>query len=109
MSAATDSTLARLRPLPPRLRVAHLAALLRVERAASALSSPSPRERERAAGREDANEVSVRVGGITEGRPTLASAPLRPSRERASLASDRTASRGEGSTTPDRGPREGCR
>jgi hypothetical protein len=31
MSAAACSILARLRPLPPRLRIAHLAALLRRE------------------------------------------------------------------------------
>ena len=31
MRAGADSMLARLRPLPPRLRIAHLAALLRRE------------------------------------------------------------------------------
>jgi hypothetical protein len=45
MSEARDSTLARLRPLPMRLRIAHLAALLRHERAARAVSYPSPSER----------------------------------------------------------------
>ena len=45
MNAAPDSMIARLRPLPWRLRIAHLAALLRVARAANArersLSDPS--------------------------------------------------------------------
>jgi protein ImuB len=54
-----------------------------------ALSYPSPRERKRVVGREDANEMSVRVGGAREEPPTLASASLRPSLP--------TASRGEGS------------
>ena len=49
MSAEADPKLARLRRLPPRLRVTHLAALLRVERAVTTgerfLSYPSPAER----------------------------------------------------------------
>jgi hypothetical protein len=42
MTAGVDFMLARMRPLPARLRIAHLAALLRWERA---LSCPSPAER----------------------------------------------------------------
>lgn len=62
MSVAAEAMLARLKRLPPRLRIAHLAALLRHERRCS---YPSPRERERVVGREDANEMSVRVGGAS--------------------------------------------
>jgi hypothetical protein len=40
MSGEACSMLARLRRLPVRLRIAHLAALLRVERAAKARSCP---------------------------------------------------------------------
>jgi hypothetical protein len=39
-----DVVLARLRPLPLRLRIAHLAALLRHERRANVCACPSPRE-----------------------------------------------------------------
>jgi protein ImuB len=51
-------------------------------------SYPSSHERQRVVGREDANAMSVRVGGEREQPPTLASASLRPSLP--------TASRGEG-------------
>ena len=40
-----DLRLARLKRLPPRLRVAHLAALLRWERAANAAFVPPPSQR----------------------------------------------------------------
>jgi hypothetical protein len=48
MSRQGDVMLARLKRLPMRLRIAHLAALLRWERQenARALSNPSPREEE---------------------------------------------------------------
>lgn len=49
-----DSRLARLKRLPPRLRVAHLAALLRCGRlivCEGRLSYPSARERQRVVGR----------------------------------------------------------
>jgi hypothetical protein len=59
MSGEGDVMLARLKRLPVRLRIAHLAALLRHARA---LSYPSPRE---AAGREGRNEVKARVGGVS--------------------------------------------
>jgi hypothetical protein len=45
MNVVPDPVLARLRPLPLRLRIAHLAALLRVERAKAvslSYSYPSP-------------------------------------------------------------------
>jgi hypothetical protein len=74
---------ARLKRLPMKHRIAHLNALLRYE-----ASYPSPHERKRVVGREDANEMSVRVGGVRRRPPTLASASLRPSLP--------TASRGEG-------------
>ena len=45
MRPGADVVLPRLRPLPPRLRIAHLAALLRVARAANAGPYPSPAER----------------------------------------------------------------
>ena len=54
MSEASDSISARLKRLPPRLRIAHLAALLRCGRLIvcdGSLSYPSPRERQRVAGR----------------------------------------------------------
>jgi hypothetical protein len=41
-----DVVLARLRPLPLRLRIAHLAALLRHERRANVRADPSPRKGE---------------------------------------------------------------
>jgi hypothetical protein len=74
----TDPILSRLNVLPSRLRIAHLAALLRHERqtTARARSCPSPRE---AAGRVDANEMSGGVVGGRKGSLTLASASLRPS------------------------------
>jgi hypothetical protein len=80
MMSEADSMPARLKRLPVRLRIAHLAALLRHERQtiARTLSYPSPRE---AAGRGDL--------GKTDRPPTLACASLRPSLP--------TASRGEGS------------
>jgi len=61
MRATTCSMLERLRPLPPRLRIAHLAALLRHERAtraASFLSLPL-------AGREGRSVAEARVGGVS--------------------------------------------
>ena len=61
MSDEADSRLVRLKRLPPRLRVAHLAALLRCGRA---LSYPSPRERERVVGREGRSVAQARVVGI---------------------------------------------
>ncbi len=63
---AADPMLARLNRLPPRLRIAHLAALIRHERQAiaRAQSYPSPRERERVAGREGRSEAEARVGGL---------------------------------------------
>jgi hypothetical protein len=98
MSTEVDPTLARLKRLPPRLRIAHLAALLRCGRLIvreGNLSYPSPRERQRVVGREDANAMSVRVGGVRERPPTLASASLRPSLP--------TAVRGEGLKNDGRG------
>jgi hypothetical protein len=61
----SDPMLGRLKRLPLRLRIAHLVALLRYERRATApaLSSPSPRERERVVGREGRSEAEARVGG----------------------------------------------
>ena len=59
MSGEVDARLARMKRLPPRLRVVHLAALLRSGRAVmreGSLSYPSPRERQRV--------VEARVGGI---------------------------------------------
>jgi hypothetical protein len=116
MSGEVDPTLARLKRLPPRLRVAHLAALLRHERQAitPALSYSSSHERQRVVGRDGANALgdakrrpeSVRVG-VGERPPTLASASLRPSRERAMLASDPTAARGEGSDLSNGSRRDG--
>ena len=103
-----DPMLARLKRLPARHRVAHLAALLRHERRARTHAQlyPSPCARERVAGRDDANDLgdarrrpeSVGVGGVRKWPRTLAYALLRPSRERATLASDPTAARGEGSS-----------
>jgi|HubBroStandDraft_5_1064220.scaffolds.fasta_scaffold63908_3 hypothetical protein len=60
----TDSMLSRLKRLLPRL----LVALLRHERRATApaLSSPSPRERERVVGREGRSEAEARVGGMSD-------------------------------------------
>jgi hypothetical protein len=60
----TDPVLARLKRLPLRLRVAHLAALLRHERQAMARahSYPSPRA---AVGREGRSEAEARVGGLS--------------------------------------------
>ena len=86
---SADPMLARLRPLPVRLRIAHLAALVRWERAANARerspSYPSPRERERSLS-----------------NPS----PLRGPR-RASLAPGPTAARGEGLLTSDSRGRAG--
>jgi hypothetical protein len=102
-----DFMLARLKRLPPRLRIAHLAALIRCGKVIirdGSLSYPSPRERERVVGSEasklaldgDANDLgdakrrpeSVGVGGVRKWPPTLAYALLRPSLP--------TAARGEG-------------
>jgi hypothetical protein len=96
---AADSMLSRLKRLPPRLRIAHLAALIRCGKVIireGSLSYPSPRERERVAGRGDANDLgdakrrpeSVGVGGVRKWPPTLAYALRRPSLP--------TAARGEG-------------
>jgi hypothetical protein len=67
----TDPLLARLRRLPVRLRIAHLAALLRHERQAIVcdLSYPSPRERERVVGREGRSEAEARVGAFSPHPP----------------------------------------
>jgi hypothetical protein len=71
MRPGVDVMLARLRPLPPRLRVAHLAALLRVARAAGerSLSYASPRlavgsEASEARSREGRSVAHARVGGL---------------------------------------------
>ncbi len=78
MKTNADPMLERLRPLPVRLRIAHLAALVRWERAKNArslsyptpqerersLSYPSPCERERVVGREGRSEAEARVGGL---------------------------------------------
>ena len=74
MSSEADPMLSRLKILPLRLRVAHLAALLRRERQAiaGARSYPSPCE---AAGREGRSKAEARVGGYfaeTPPTPTLA-------------------------------------
>ena len=58
MRPRADVMLVRLRPLPPRLRIVHLAALLRVARAAKAGSSLP------LAGREGRSVAEARVGGI---------------------------------------------
>jgi hypothetical protein len=103
----TDSMLARLKRLPLRLRVAHLAALIRCGKVIvreGSLSYPSPHERERAAGREGRSEAEARVGGPCLAPPTpmlsgrrFASPRSFASTSRASLlASDPTAPRGEG-------------
>ena len=65
----TDPMLARLKRLPPRLRLAHLAALLRHERQAitRTCSYPSPRG---AVGREGRSEAEARVGGLFPAPPT---------------------------------------
>ena len=65
----TDSMLGRLKRLPPRLRIAHLAALIRCGRVIvreGSLSYPSPRE---AVGREGRSEAEARVGGRYMGTP----------------------------------------
>jgi hypothetical protein len=104
MSARTDPMLARLKPLPLRLRIAHLAALLRcgvvIVREGS-LSYPSPLRGgigrlwrpslRHAEAKLRLRRVKRASGWGSEEKPlTLASAALRPSP---------TASRGEGSTT----------
>ena len=89
----TDSMLGRLKRLPPRLRIAHLAALIRCGRVIvreGSLSYPSPRERERVVvGRGGRSEAEARVGGLFPAPPTpmlILFASTLP-----------TASRGEGS------------
>jgi hypothetical protein len=89
----TDSMLGRLKRLPPRLRIAHLAALIRCGRVIvreGSLSYPSPRERERVVvGRGGRSEAEARVGGLFPAPPTpmlISFASTLP-----------TASRGEGS------------
>jgi hypothetical protein len=65
----TDPMLSRLSVLPSRLRIAHLAALLRCGRLIvrdGSLSYPSPHERERAVGREGRSEAEARVGGAPD-------------------------------------------
>ena len=64
-----DPVLARLKRLPLRLRLAHLAALLRHERQAITRirSYPSPRG---AVGREGRSEAEARVGGLFPAPPT---------------------------------------
>jgi hypothetical protein len=104
MSSEADPMLSRLKILPLRLRIVHLAALLRRERQAivGARSYPFPRE---AAGREGRSEAEARVGGPFLAAPTLplsgrrfASPGSFASTSRASLlASDPTA--GEGLNT----------
>ena len=67
MNTAADPMFARLKRLPPRLRVAHLAALLRCERQANKpehpLSCPPPRKHVRVVGRGGANDLGE--GSIT--------------------------------------------
>jgi hypothetical protein len=92
MNASVDPMLLRLKRLPVRLRIAHLAALLRHERQAIVcnLSYPSPRERERVVGREGRSEAEARVGGLFPAPPTpmlISFASTLP-----------TATRGEGSS-----------
>jgi hypothetical protein len=89
----TDSMLTRLKRLPVRLRIAHLAALIRCGRVIvreGSLSYPSPRERERVVvGRGGRSEAEARVGGLFPAPPTpmlILFASTLP-----------TASRGEGS------------
>jgi hypothetical protein len=60
----SDPMLGRLKRLPPRLRIAHLVALLRHERRATA-PALSSRERERVVGREGRSEAEARVGGVS--------------------------------------------
>jgi hypothetical protein len=88
----------RLKRLPPRLRVAHLAALVRWERAINALSYPSPAE---CVGREGRSVAEARVGGIS-----LCPHPAHPSPSltmipRASFARLGPPRKGEGSSTKD--------
>ena len=64
MRATTCSMLERLRPLPPRLRIAHLAALLRWERAARAASFLSL-PLKGLAGREGRSVAEARVEGVS--------------------------------------------
>ena len=93
----TDSMLGRLKRLPPRLRIAHLAALIRCGRVIvreGSLSYPSPRaavgsEASKARSREGRSEAEARVGGLFPAPPTpmlISFASTLP-----------TASRGEGS------------
>jgi hypothetical protein len=68
-----DPVLARLKRLPLRLRLAHLAALIRCGKVIvreGSLSYPSPRERERVVGREGRSEAEARVGGLFPAPPT---------------------------------------
>ena len=99
MSGDADFRFVRLKRLPARLRVAHLAALLRWEREKNALSYPSPHERQRVAGR-----VAVakrRSGGganISEkvGLPRLASMDPRPAHRSLPLTMIHPPRKGEG-------------
>ena len=104
MSSDISDMLARLKPLPLRLRIAHLSALLRCGRVTvrdGLLFYPSPRG---AVGREGRSVAEARVGG-TSALPRSPHPDARlwlASTSRASLlASDPTASRGEGSITSD--------
>ena len=65
-----DPVLARLKRLPLRLRLAHLAALIRCGKVIvreGSLSYPSPRG---AVGREGRSEAEARVGGLFPAPPT---------------------------------------
>ncbi len=94
MSSEADPRLARLKRLPVRLRIAHLAALLRVN------SYPSSRERERVVGREGRSAAQARLGDILlYPHPAHRSPPLtmiHPPRK--GEGSERDRSRGERST-----------
>jgi hypothetical protein len=98
MSSEADPMLSMLKVLPLRLRVAHLAALLRRERQAIACarSYPSPCE---AAGREGRSEAEARVGGPFLAAPTLPLISFASTSRASLLASDPTAARGEGLNT----------
>ena len=98
MSGDRTVELGRLRRLPPRLRVAHLAALLRWERAMSALSYPSPAER---AGREGRSVAEARVGGISLCPHPAHRSPSLTMIPRASFARLGPPRKGEGSSTED--------
>jgi hypothetical protein len=96
MSSEADPMLSKLKILPLRLRVAHLAALLRRERQAiaGARSYPSPCE---AAGREGRSEAEARVCGPFLAAPTLPLISFALTSRASLLASDPTA--GEGLNT----------